>query len=214
MRSQHQQNSALIFYLIGKKTGGGSGEIVTPSGDWNTIVTDTVSGYLPWEQQIQNAVNVNNFFKEKGWALTPRMALLGNMTGESTINPGLIEVGGGTTSDGPGRGLVQWTPGTALLKVLDVLYGGHADWSDGNKQLAAMWAEYEEASGLANRGIEKQWYATSAYPISYAEWAHDTSHNLDWLVYAFMANYLRPATLDHPERVTYANQWANHFIKG
>lgn len=211
-RKRYRDGTSLLFYVMNKK--GSSGEIVTPSGDWNTIVTDTVSGYLPWDKQIQNAVNVNNFFKEKGWALTPRMALLGNMTGESTINPGLIEVGGGTTSDGPGRGLVQWTPGTALLKVLDVLYGGHDDWSDGNKQLAAMWAEYEEASGLANRGIEKQWYATSTYPISYAEWAHDTSHNLEWLVYAFMANYLRPATLDHPERVTYANQWANHFIKG
>lgn len=211
-RKRYRDGTSLLFYVMNKK--GSSGEIVTPSGDWNTIVTDTVSGYLPWDKQIQNAVNVNNFFKEKGWALTPRMALLGNMTGESTINPGLIEVGGGTTSDGPGRGLVQWTPGTALLKVLDVLYEGHADWSDGNKQLAAMWAEYEEASGLANRGIEKQWYATSEYPISYAEWAHDTSHNLDWLVYAFMANYLRPATLEHPERVTYANQWANHFIKG
>lgn len=211
MSLRYKDGTALLFYLMNKK---GGSEIPIPSGEWNTIVTDTESGYLPWDKQIQNAVNVNNFFKEKGWALTPRMALLGNMTGESTLNPGLIEVGGGTTSDGPGRGLVQWTPGTALLKVLDVLYGGHDDWSDGNKQLAAMWAEYEEASGLANRGIEKQWYETSTYPISYAEWAHDTSHNLDWLVYAFMANYLRPATLDHPERVTYANQWANHFIKG
>lgn len=211
MSLRYKDGTALLFYLMNKK---GGSEIPIPSGEWNTIVTDTESGYLPWDKQIQNAVNVNNFFKEKGWALTPRMALLGNMTGESTLNPGLIEVGGGTTSDGPGRGLVQWTPGTALLKVLDVLYGGHNDWSDGNKQLAAMWAEYEEASGLANRGIEKQWYETSTYPISYAEWAHDTSHNLDWLVYAFMANYLRPATLDHPERVTYANQWANHFIKG
>lgn len=211
MSLRYKDGTALLFYLMNKK---GGSEIPIPSGEWNTIVTDTESGYLPWDKQIQNAVNVNNFFKEKGWALTPRMALLGNMTGESTLNPGLIEVGGGTTSDGPGRGLVQWTPGTALLKVLDVLYGGHNDWSDGNKQLAALWAEYEEASGLANRGIEKQWYETSTYPISYAEWAHDTSHNLDWLVYAFMANYLRPATLDHPERVTYANQWANHFIKG
>lgn len=211
MSLRYKDGTALLFYLMNKKEGS---EIPIPSGEWNTIVTDTESGYLPWDKQIQNAINVNNFFKEKGWALTPRMALLGNMTGESTLNPGLIEVGGGTTSDGPGRGLVQWTPGTALLKVLDVLYGGHDDWSDGNKQLAAMWAEYEEASGLANRGIEKQWYETSTYPISYAEWAHDTSHNLDWLVYAFMANYLRPATLDHPERVTYANQWANHFIKG
>lgn len=211
MNLRYKDGTALLFYLMNKK---GGSEIPIPSGEWNTIVTDTESGYLPWDKQIQNAVNVNNFFKEKGWALTPRMALLGNMTGESTLNPGLIEVGGGTTSDGPGRGLVQWTPGTALLKVLDVLYGGHNDWSDGNKQLAALWAEYEEASGLANRGIEKQWYETSTYPISYAEWAHDTSHNLDWLVYAFMANYLRPATLDHPERVTYANQWANHFIKG
>lgn len=214
MRSNHQQNSALIFYALGKKAGGGGTPVIPPSGDWLVKVTDTTAGYLTFDQQKQNATNVFNFFKAKGWSTNPIIALLGNLTGESTMNPGLIEVGGGTTSAGPGRGLVQWTPGSQLLTGLDLLFGKHDDWYNGNKQLAVMFAEYQEATGEASIGIEKQWYPVPAYNVSYGEWAHDTTHTLEWLVYAFMANYLRPATINHPERVTYASQWSAYFING
>lgn len=138
MRSNHQQNSALIFYALGKKAGGGGTPVIPPSGDWLVKVTDTTAGYFTFDQQKQNATNVFNFFKAKGWSTNPIIALLGNMTGESTMNPGLIEVGGGTTSAGPGRGLVQWTPGSQLLTGLDLLFGKHDDWYDG-KQTACCY---------------------------------------------------------------------------
>ena len=127
----------------------------------------------------------------------------------------MIEVGGGTTSAGPGHGLVQWTPGNDLYKVLDRLYGSHADWYDANKQMAVIFAEYQEASGEAHRGIEKQWYATNSYPISFKQWAfNELNYSLEQLTYAFAANYLRPAVVQQPRRVEYAQNWLAYFAKG
>ena len=120
-RNIRNDNSALLIGLSIGGSGGNGSEIPLPSGKWNVIVTDKENGYFTLEQMKQNAANINNYFKERGWSATARMALLGNMEKESTMNPGLIEVGGGTTPAGPGRGLVQWTPGQNLLTVLDVL---------------------------------------------------------------------------------------------
>lgn len=216
MRSLYNEPSALIFYAMGKKTGGsgGGGTVDPPTGDWIVRVTDTVDGYFTQEEMKHNAPFVWYYFRSKGWEANPTIALLGNIEGESGFNPGLIEVGGGTTSAGPGRGLVQWTPGTVLMTEMRALFGTDEQWFDGNKQLACMWAEYEVANGLASHPFEGQWITTSSYPVSYEQWAHDTTHDLEWLVYAFMANYLRPGTINHPERVDYARKWASFFIKG
>lgn len=40
--------------------------------------------------------------------------IMGNMKHESGMNPGISEIGGGTTSAGAGFGLVQWTPASKL----------------------------------------------------------------------------------------------------
>ena len=179
-------NSALLIGLKKGGSGGGGGEIPLPSGNWNVLVTDTVQGYFSRDKMMQNAVNINNYFKERGWSATARMALLGNMEKESTMNPGLLEVGGGTTEDGPGRGLVQWTPGTKLLTVLDVLFGKHDDWYDGGKQCAALFAEYQESVGDADRGIEPEWYDTPSYRMTWREWATG-NYDLKTLTNAFIS---------------------------
>lgn len=217
MRSYFPENSiALALYVVGKKQGGGGGKPITPSGNWITKVTDTTSGYLSESEMKQNADLVYDYFYQKlQWNVNSVMALLGNIQGESTLNPGLIEVGGGTTSAGAGRGLVQWTPASDLYAVLDVLYGKHDDWYDGNKQLAVIFAEYQEASGEASLGIEKQWYSTTEYPISFKEWAFNTrGYLLEDLVYAFARNYLRPAVWKQPVRYEYAQKWAEIYLKG
>ena len=112
-----------------------------------------------------------------------------------------------------GRGLVQWTPGTKLLSVLDILYGKHDDWWDGGKQCAVLFAEYQESVGDADRGIEPEWYPTSSYNMTWREWATG-NYDLKTLTNAFMYNYLRPASLNQPERYTYAQYWSSVFIKG
>lgn len=218
MRSYYNEGkgAALIFYLLGKQQGGGSIPPITPAGEWKTIVTDTASGYLTTADMQSNATIIWDYFYQKlGWNVNSVAALLGNMQGESTLNPGLIEVGGGTTSAGAGHGLVQWTPATDLYKVLDVLYGGHEDWYDGNKQLGVIYAEYQESVGEATRGIEPQWYKTTKYPCDFRQWAfNQLNYDLESLTYAFAANYLRPAVVEQPRRVEYTKQWLEYFLKG
>lgn len=168
--------------------------------EWVVRVADDASGYLSDAEMENNAHCVAQYFLAKGWNIKAIAGLLGNMEQESTINPGLIEVGG------TGHGLVQWTPPEDLYKVLDVLYGSHSNWQDGDRQCSVIYAEYEEATGKANRGIEKQWYATSDYPITWEEWASGYDRNAAWLALAFQANYERPKE-QHLERADLAEKW-------
>lgn len=151
------------------------------------------------DKQKNNAACIYSYFYFKGWTLQSIAALCGNIMQESKFNPALIEIGG------TGHGLVQWTPPSNLYDVLDVLYGNHDDWESGDKQCSVLYAEYQESTGEAHIGIEPQWYQTSAYPISWKEWASSTSDPGE-LALAFQANYERPASL-HQERAEYARKW-------
>lgn len=151
------------------------------------------------DKQKNNAACIFSYFYFKGWTLNAIAALCGNVMQESKFNPALIEIGG------TGHGLVQWTPPSNLYDVLDVLFGNHDNWEDGTKQCDVLYAEYQESTGEAHRGIEPQWYPTSAYPMSWKEWATATSDPGN-LALAFQANYERPASL-HQERAEYARKW-------
>lgn len=162
------------------------------------------SEYFTTEEMRNNAICIYTFFHAKGWSLQAISALCGNIQQESTFNPCLIEIGG------TGHGLVQWTPPSNLYDVLDVLYGGHSDWHLGEKQCNVLYAEFEESTGLADRGIEPQWYKQSAtfpnaYPMTWDEWA-TSNEDPGYLALVFQANYERPADL-HPERADYARKW-------
>lgn len=181
----------------------GDGATGNKTYDWIYGESDE---YFPefGDEQKNNACCIYQFFYNKGWTLQAISALCGNIMQESTFNPCIIEIGG------TGHGLVQWTPPENLFDVLDVLYGEHSNWTDGNKQCSVIYAEYEEKTGLANRGIEPQWYQTDEYPITWEEWATEID-DLEYLTLAFQSNYERPANL-HPERVDYAIQWYNFLL--
>lgn len=166
-------------------------------------ITGGQSEYLGTASQQNNAKIIYDYFNSKGWTLNAIAGLCGNIQQESTFNPNLIEIGG------TGHGLVQWTPASNLYDVLDVLYGTHTAWYDGDKQLTALYAEYEQATGLKNYGIEKQWYSTSSYPMSWKEWSESTEDS-GTLALAFQANYERPASL-HSERADYARTWYSYL---
>lgn len=151
------------------------------------------------DKQKNNAACIYSFFYFKGWTLQAIAGLCGNVMQESKFNPALIEVGG------TGHGLVQWTPPSNLYDVLDVLYGSHDDWQDGNKQCNVLYAEYEESTGLAHRGIEPQWYPSSYSGMDWKTWAGSTQDPGE-LALIFQANYERPASL-HSERAEYARKW-------
>lgn len=155
------------------------------------------------DKAINNACCILQFFAPKGWSIQAIAALCGNVQQESTFNPDLIEIGG------TGHGLVQWTPPDDLYHVLDVLYGSHSDWYDGDKQCNVIWAEYEQKTGIHDWGIEGQWYSTAQYPMTWEEWAHSTE-DPGYLALAFQANYERPASL-HQERAQFARWWYDYL---
>lgn len=152
---------------------------------------------------INNANIIKDYFLAQGWSINAIAGLCGNIQQESTFNPNLIELGG------TGHGLVQWTPPTDLYAVLDVLYGYHNDWYDGQKQLSVIYAEYQQSSRIKNWGIEPQWYSTSTYPMSWKEWSVSTQ-DAGYLALAFQSNYERPASI-HQERAGYARAWYQYF---
>ena len=146
--------------------------------------------YLTDDEMQNNGEIIWSFFGgQEGWTREAVAALLGNMQGESTVNPGLWE---SLVPYGGGYGLVQWTP-----------YTVYSDWAgpgwenNGTKQCECIMHEYHDGG---------QWYPTAQYPISFEEWAHSTG-DVGELAYAFMYNYERPASLDHPERKAYAENW-------
>lgn len=151
------------------------------------------------DKQKNNASCIYSYFYFKGWTLQAIAGLCGNIMQESKFNPALIEIGG------TGHGLVQWTPPSNLYDVLDVLYGSHDDWQDGDKQCNVLYAEYEESTGLAHRGIEPQWYPSSYSSMDWKTWASSTQDPSE-LALIFQANYERPASL-HQERAEYARKW-------
>lgn len=193
--SSGDPNYERTFPRIWRYGDGASGEV------GYTWIIGTDSEYFEdyGDKQKNNASCIYSFFYFKGWTLQAIAGFCGNVMQESKFNPALIEVGG------TGHGLVQWTPPTDLYNVLDVLYGSHDDWQDGNKQCSVIYAEYEESTGMAHRGIEPQWYPSSYSSMDWKTWASSTQDPGE-LALIFQANYERPASL-HPERAEYARKW-------
>lgn len=193
--SSGDPNYERTFPRIWRYGDGASGEV------GYTWIIGTDSEYFEdyGDKQKNNAACIYSFFYFKGWTLQAIAGFCGNVMQESKFNPALIEVGG------TGHGLVQWTPPTDLYNVLDVLYGSHDDWQDGNKQCNVIYAEYEESTGMAHRGIESQWYPSSYSSMDWKTWASSIQDPGE-LALIFQANYERPASL-HPERAEYARKW-------
>lgn len=148
------------------------------------------NAYLTDAEMQNNGEIIWSFFGgQEGWTREAVAALLGNMQGESTVNPGLWE---SLVPYGGGYGLVQWTPYTVYSE-----WAGPGWENNGTKQCECIMHEYRDGG---------QWYPTAQYPMTFEEWAHSTG-DVGELAYAFMYNYERPASLDHPERKAYAENW-------
>lgn len=148
--------------------------------------------YLEIGQMQNNARLVWYYMQQWGWSINACAALLGNMQGESTINPGLYE--SFVISPSVGYGLVQWTPGSIIQ---DWLTQNGYEIDNGYGQL--VWIDTETVP-------QGQWIETSTYPMSLNEFKTSTE-DVATLAYVFMYNFERPASLDHPERQTYAEYW-------
>lgn len=156
--------------------------------------------FLGVEDMRNNALLVYSFFRtlETPWTLNAIAALLANMQKESSINPGIWEDLTPDPTHQSGYGLVQWTPASKYIDWAGSNWAGN-----GTKQCERL--EYERENGM-------QWIPTERYPISFTEFTQSEA-NPEALAYVWMYNYERPASLDQPERQTYAKYW-HDFLQG
>lgn len=161
-----------------------------------------------------NAKLFENAFSELGYHINTIAALAGNAQAESTINPGLNEVGGG------GYGLFQWTPKSDLIEACSQL--GISPYTDGTIQCQCLDGELFI--------LRNQWYSSSAFIRPYYRSGatndmigitpeqfkrNSMGWNPDKLAILFMAAYERPSydpDTNHAEkRKANANYWYEYY---
>jgi hypothetical protein len=148
-------------------------------------------------EMTYNAGFIMAYFLDKGWTKNSICAMLGNMQRESTINPGIWQnLDAGNTN--LGFGICQWTPATKLINWCNQM-GVPYDVLD--FQCARIQWELENG---------EQWIATSAFPMSFVEFAQSTA-SVYYLTEAFLKNYERAGVEALSERITHANYWFNNL---
>ena len=135
------------------------------------------SEYLTEAEKEANARYIYAYLSAKGWTKNAVAGLLGNLENESAINPGRWE--GNDVGNGPGYGLVQWTPFTKYTNWC--AENGYDDPSEMDTNLIRI--IYEMQNGI-------QYYATDDYPLSFSEFSKSTASPY-YLACAFAWNYER-----------------------
>lgn len=157
------------------------------------------NSYLTQSQMTSNAQYILNYLRARGWTKNAVCGMLGNMQTESTINPGIWQSLQENNMN-VGFGLVQWTPASKFI-----------NWANGNglyylnidSQLMRILYEVEN---------KIQWYSTSNYPMSFANFTQSTQ-SPSYLAAAFIYNYERPASYSTLSvRQSQANYWYNNLV--
>lgn len=146
-----------------------------------------------------NAHYILKYLRARGWTKNAVCGMLGNMETESTINPGIWQRLQENNMNG-GFGLVQWTPASNFI-----------NWANENglhylnidSQLMRILYEVEN---------KIQWYSTSNYPMSFANFTKSTK-SPSYLAAAFVYNYERPRSYSTlSTRQAQADYWYNNLI--
>lgn len=146
------------------------------------------------ESQMQNnAKIIYSYLQPKGWTLNSIAGILGNMETESYINPGIWQ---DLKPYKLGYGLVQWTPYTKYSE-----WAGTGWENNGNKELDRIIWEFDNG---------QQYYKTTAYPLTASQFKTSTN-SPEYLAYAFLYNYERPADKNQPQRKTDARKWYDYL---
>lgn len=172
------------------------------------------TGLLTSSEMENNAKLFADAFSGLGYHINTIAALVGNAQAESTINPGLNEVGGG------GYGLFQWTPKTDLIEACSQL--GISPYTDGSIQCQCLDGELFI--------LRNQWYTSSAFIRPYYRSGatndmigitpeqfkrNSMEWNPDKLAILFMTAYERPSydpATNHAElRKANANYWYEYY---
>lgn len=174
--------------------------------------------YLTQLEMEHNANIIINYYRSIGINDSTIAGILGNMQAESTLSPGLNEVGGGG-----GYGLVQWTPKQDLINACNTL--GLSPYTLGDVQIQVVIKEIEGTPASI-----RQWYTTSGFitpyynsgatsdmvGISGSDFLNNTMNwTPDKLAIMFMVGYERPSydpSMNHyTNRQQYALNWFNYM---
>lgn len=143
---------------------------------------------------IENGSEIaQKLYNQYGWKRNPIVAYLANVQQEAGCDPTNFQGADGDWSQGVG--LNQWTPGTNLQERARAI--GRTDYLTIDCQLAVT--DYERKNGI-------QYYATSAYNLSFNEFIQSTK-DIEWLTYAWEANYERAGAPMMENRLRYAREW-------
>lgn len=164
---------------------------------WQYIIG--VQEYFPHlgEAQKNNAILFYDYFSALGATLEAVCGMLGNITRESSLNPGMMQ----TVSPTSGWGLIQWTPSTVLTRWCNQrLY----NWYDGAAQCYRIQCE-----GLGTEDAGGTWLPTSDYPYSWSEFLALT--DVEEAVKAYLFERERAGVSALAERIQYANEWYEYL---
>lgn len=153
--------------------------------------------YLSEGEMQNNATIIFSQCTADGWTPESVAGMLGNFQQESTINPGIWQNLDPVVSQG--FGLAQWTPSDTITDWLSQ-NGYENDSGDG--QMKWLFENLIDGKGY--------WIKTDEYPITFAEFKSSTEEP-EYLAYAFMYNFEKPLSKDHPERKTYARYWYDWY---
>lgn len=157
------------------------------------------NGYLTNAEMAGNAQEVATFFLTQGWSRNAIAAMLGNMQGESGINPGIWE---NLDPYNGGYGLTQWTPYTKLSTWATGL--GYTWLDNGPTQCKRI--DYESLNNL-------QWFRNDELGID--PYITFTQFSVSTLPINTLTNYFLwfyehpadPGPTTQATRQGYANYW-------
>lgn len=172
------------------------------------------------QAEMENNANiVINTFRGLGYDDRTIAGMLGNFQHESSINPGRYE--GGV---GPGYGIIQWTPQSALIEHASNM--GLSDWTNGDTQLKVIISEIEGTNGnnswYTTEGFITPYYPSGATPDMIGVTGNEFLHNtMNWtpdkLAIMFMVGRERPSydpEINHVDRRTTSAIWWYNYMGG
>lgn len=149
--------------------------------------------------QIDNATEMWNFFRNRGYSEQAAAALIGNAQQESALNPAQWQYGSYVGNRNLGYGLWQWDPAERYWD----LYCGTYGYDRTNGYYQCLWVDTQTIGGLDGN----QWIGVVA-PTSWEAWK-TASINAGDLAYSFCRNWERGNWSE--VRRTNANYWYNYF---
>ena len=158
----------------------------------NQVSIGSSSGDANYQRSFTRLFRYGSGASGYGYSIYVVSALCGNAWRESTINPGINEVGGG------GFGIFQWTGGRRDSLEQWLSNNGYS-MTDGNGQLQYLI-------------VEDSWQGSFNGISSLSDFLNSTSTDIPMLTEAFMRCWEIPGVPELDERISRATQCYNYIL--